>query len=290
VNGADTFGEASPQRTQLAGTLRDLRRAAGLSGEALGREIGASQSKVSRLELGQLVPSPSDVERWAKATGATTEQQTQLLELTEAVTTEAVAWRRRLRRGLVALQQETAELEASAGTLREYRPLLVPGLLQTPAYARAVYEAMHGSGRSDIAEAVAARMNRQAILYSEGKRFEFVLTEAGLRWRLGSPELMLAQLDRLGQVATLPNVWLGIVPLNALVTTWHSHGFVVFDGRPGGPVVHVETLTSGLNVRNPEDVGRYLEAFGRLKAAAVVGGEARALLEGLAADLRPADA
>jgi hypothetical protein len=245
---------------------------------------------VSRLELGQLVPSVGDVERWGKATGATADQLGQLLELTEAVTTEAVAWRRRLRRGLVALQQETAELEASAGTLREYRPLLVPGLLQTPAYARAVYEAMHTTGRPDIAEAVAARMNRQAILYSEGKRFEFVLTEAGLRWRLGPPELMLAQLDRLGQVATLPNVWLGIIPLHALVTTWHSHGFVIFDDRQDGPVVHVETLTSGLNVRNPDDVGRYLEAFERLQAAAVVGGQARALLEGLAADLRPAGA
>ena len=290
MSAADTFGEASPQRARLAAALRELRTAAGLSGEALGREIGASQSKVSRLELGQLVPSAGDVERWAKATGASAEQRAQLLELVEAVTTEAVAWRRRLRRGLVGLQQETAELEASAGTIREFRPLLVPGLLQTPAYARAVYEAMHTSGRSDVPEAVAARMNRQAILYREGQRFEFVLTEAGVRWRLGPPELMLAQLDRLGQVATLPNVSLGIIPLGAEVPAWHSHGFVLFDDREGGPVVHVETLTSALNVRSPDDVGRYLEAFKRLEAASVTGPDVRALLEQLAGDMRAAEA
>jgi transcriptional regulator with XRE-family HTH domain len=289
VSTADSFGEASPQRTRLAAALRELRRAADLSGEALGRRIGASQSKVSRIELGQLVPSTYDVERWGKATRASAGQQAELLELVEAVTTEAVAWRRQLRRGLVALQRETAQLEASAGTIREFRPLLIPGLLQTPAYARAVYEAMHTAGRPDITEAVAARMNRQAILYSEDKRFEFVLTEAGLRWRLGPPELMLAQLDRVGTAATLPNVSLGIVPLGAEVPVWHSHGFVAFDDRRGGPVVHVETLTSAVNVRSPDDVGRYLEAFARLQAAAVMGAEARALLEQLALDVRQAD-
>lgn len=282
MSNLDTFGEASPQRVRLAAMLRRLRQDAGLSGAALARLIGASQPKVSRIELGQMVPSTSDVERWADHTGASAETQAELLELVEAVATEAVAWRRRLRLGLVALQQETAELEASAGVIRTFQPVLVPGLLQTPRYAQAVYEAMHTAGRTDIAAAVAARMNRQDILYDRSKRFEFVLAEAGLRWVIGSREVLLGQLDRLGQMATLPNVTLGVVPQAAEGMPWHTHGFTIFDEREGGPVVHVETLTSALNVRDPEDVARYLEAFEKLMAAAVTGPALGEFLERLA--------
>ncbi len=286
-----TFGEGSPQRQRLAEALRGLRRAAGLSGELLAEQAGISQSKVSRIELGLSVPSPSDVERWAKQTGASEQQRVTLLELTEAAATEAVAWRRRMRRGLVGLQEETAELEETAGTIRVFNPMLVPGLLQTPGYARAVYQAAHPAGQPDIAEAIAARMRRQAILYKEDKHFEFVLTEAGLRTRLGPPELLLEQLSRLTTVAaTLPNVALAIIPLAREIPVWHTHGFVIFDDRDAEPVVNVETLTSALNVRDPEDVATYREAFARLRAVATSGAEVRALLERIAADLRPASA
>jgi len=284
------FGEDSPQRVQLGEALRGLRRAAGLSGEQLASELGVSQSKVSRIELGQSVPAVADVERWAAASRASAEQTAQLLELAEAAGTEAVAWRRGMRRGLVGLQQETATLEASARLIRSFHPVLVPGLLQTPAYAKAVFTAAHPEGRADLAEAVAARMNRQAILYEESRRFEFVLAEAGLRWRLGPTDLLLGQLDRLAVVATLPNVSLGIIPLAPELRAWHSHGFVVFAKRDGEPVVHVETLTSALNVREPAGVAAYQEAFGRLQTSAVGGAEARALLERIAEDLRQAAA
>lgn len=280
----DTFGEASPQRRRLAAALRDLRRQAGLSGEALGAALGVSQSKVSRLERGQGLPEPAEAEAWAAATGASADQRAQLAELVEAAAVETVAFRRRIREGLVALQAETAELEASAGLLRVFQPVLVPGLLQTPPYARAVYEAAHPNGRSDIAEAVAARMNRQAILYEPAKRFEFVVSEAGLRWQLGPREVLLGQLDRLGTVASLPNVTLGIVPLAGTAPVWHTHGFVIFDDRDAEPVVHVETLTSALNVRSPDDVARYQEAFARLRDAALTGAEARNFLEAIVQD------
>ncbi len=285
-----TFGEGSPHRQRLAEALRGLRRTAGLSGEQLAEQTGISQSKVSRIELGQSVPSAADVDRWAKQTGASEQQRLTLLELTETAATEAVAWRRRMRRGLVGLQEETAELEATAGTIRVFNPMLVPGLLQTPGYARAVYQAAHPTGQPDLAEAIEARLRRQAILYKEDKRFEFVLTEAGLRTRLGPPELLLEQLGRLTVAATLPNVALGIIPLDREVPVWHTHGFVIFDDRDGEPVVSVETLTSALNVRDPEDVANYQDAFARLRAVAASGAEARTLLERIAADLRPASA
>lgn len=78
---------------------------------------------------------------------------------------------------------------------------------------------------------------------------------------------------------------LGIIPLGPELPIWHTHGFVVFDERVGGPAVHIETLTSAINVR-AEDVKDYLEAFTRLQAAALTSSDARTILEQLAAEVR----
>ncbi len=82
--------------------------------------------------------------------------------------------------------------------------------------------------RDDLGAAVAARLDRQAILYDETKRFEFLLAEGALRWRLGALGSHLAQLDRLVAVSTLPNVDLAVLPQTAPVPAWHGHGFVIF--------------------------------------------------------------
>jgi transcriptional regulator with XRE-family HTH domain len=282
------FGETSPQRQRLGRALRDLRHSAGITGTQLAAQLGISQSTVSRLETGQQIPSLAEVETWGRTLGADDAAVAGLVELVEAAATEAVAFRRtRVRRGLSGQQQDTAAVEASAGLVRSFNPIGVQGLLQTPAYAQAVYAAAH-PGRTDLAAAVAARMARQQVLYSKGKRFHFLLGEPALRWWRGSAETMLGQLDRLGQMLTLPNVTLGILALDQDMPVWNHHGFTVFSDRAGDAedLVHVETLQTGLNVRNTEDVARYLDAFERLAGMATTGDQARALLARLAGDLR----
>lgn len=282
------FGETSPQRQRLGRALRDLRHSAGITGTQLAAQLGISQSTVSRLETGQQIPSLAEVETWARTLGADDAAVAGLIELVESAATEAVAFRRtRVRRGLSGQQQDTAAVEASAGLVRSFNPIGVQGLLQTPAYAQAVYAAAH-PGRTDLAAAVAARMARQQVLYSKGKRFHFLLGEPALRWWRGSAETMLGQLDRLGQMLTLPNVTLGILALDQDMPVWNHHGFTVFSDRAGDAedLVHVETLQTGLNVRNTEDVARYLDAFERLAGMATTGDQARALLARLAGDLR----
>lgn len=282
------FGETSPQRQRLGRALRDLRHSAGITGTQLAGQLGISQSTVSRFETGQQIPSLAEVETWARTLGADDAAHAGLVELVEAAATEAVAFRRtRVRRGLAGQQQDTAAVEASAGMLRSFNPLGVQGLLQTPAYAQAVYAAAH-PGRTDLAAAVAARMARQQVLYAEDKRFHFVLGEPALRWWRGSAEVMLGQLDRLSQMLTLPNATVGILVLDREVPVWNHHGFTVFSDRVGGAedLVHVETLQTGLNIRNTEDVARYLDAFERLASIAVTGDQARAVLARVAEDLR----
>jgi len=279
------FDEAAYERRQLGAALRALREATGLSGLAFSRQVGLAQSKVSRVELGQTVPSTADLDRWLEETAAPAQRRAELHRLREAAATEALAWRRHRARGLPALQLDVAAVEASAQSLHYWHPTLVPGILQTPAYARAVYEAMHGPDQPDIAETIARRMDRQALLYEPDRRFQFVIGEAALRWRPGPAPLMLGQLDRLGVVAALPNVDLRILQFGE-VPVWRSHHFTLYDQRDGGPLVHVEGLEFGVNLRDPEDVARYAEAFKQLAKAAVTGQDAIALLKRIAAKLQ----
>jgi transcriptional regulator with XRE-family HTH domain len=278
------------ERHRLAGDLRRLRQGAELSGYELARRLGISQSKVSKIEHGRAAVSVAEVEAWARATGAKTQQVARLAERAERALSEAVSWRGAIRAGLPRLQEEVAALEAVCGVVRSYHPVLVPGLLQTAEYARCVYEGGDTENRPDIPAAVAARVERQAVLYDRVHRFEFVVSEVALRWRIAPPQVYLAQIDRLRSVDTLPNVGIALLPLSSELRAWHSHGFTLFEERldGGDPLGHVETLTSGLNVSDAHDLDEYREAFSRLREAALTGGAALALLDDLLAELRSA--
>jgi transcriptional regulator with XRE-family HTH domain len=279
------FGELSARRQELGAALRRLRGNAGLSGEDIAGALRISQSRVSRIELGQQLAAPAVVDGWARVTGAPDGEREKLLDLAEAAAIDTVSWRRAMARGLVKLQEDSLQLEASAATILNFQLAGIPGLLQIPEYARRVFAAGHPAGHPDIAAAVAARMNRQAILYEDSKHFEFVMTEAAVRWRLGPENLMRAQVEKIIDVSTLENVTIGIIPQAAEADVWHDHGFNILDdrGESGEPVVHVETLTEGLTITDPPDVAAYKEAFTRLRRLAVTGADAQALLRQIAA-------
>jgi transcriptional regulator with XRE-family HTH domain len=282
-----TSGSVPAPLRRLGLELRGLRLDAGLTGHELAERVGLSQSTVSRIELGQAFPGLSDVDRWAEVTGASQAQRSELREAAEAAALEAISWRKAARRGLPELQENVRDLEATAATILNFQPTIIPGLLQTADYARRLVQSGYPVGRPDIAAAVAARLDRQAILYDEAKHLEFVIAEAALRWRLGPPQMMLAQLDRVATLATLPNVTIGIIPQIAQVAAWHIHGFAILaDRHDDSPITRVETLTTGLSIRDPEEVDRYLQAFRLLRESAVLDDEAQRLIRSLMAELR----
>jgi transcriptional regulator with XRE-family HTH domain len=277
-----TSGQIPQPLRRLGLVLRGLRLDADLTGRQLAAHTGLSQSTVSRIELGQAAPSLPDIDAWARATGATEEQHTELRALAEAAAVETISWPSAARRGLPSLQHDVREMEATATTILNYQPTIVPGLLQTAEYARRVVQSGYPGCRADIAAAITARLERQAILYDQAKRLEFVIAEAALRWRLGPPPMMLAQLDRIASVATLPNVTIGIIPQSTEMTAWHIHGFALLDSRShASPVVRVETLTTGLSITEPDAVERYREAFRLLRETAVFGDQAQTLIRDL---------
>jgi transcriptional regulator with XRE-family HTH domain len=274
------FGEHSARRQELGAALRRLRKAAGLSGEEMAAALGVSQSRVSRMELGQQVAAAEVVGNWARAAGAADAERETLLGLAEAAAAEMVSWRRAMARGLVQLQEDSRTLEASAATILNFQIAFVPGLLQVAEYARRIFAAEHGDGHPDIAATVAARMNRQAIIYNGSKHLEFVMAEAAVRWRIGPEGLMRAQIEKIIDVSTLENVTIGIIPQSAEADVWHDHGFNVLDDRGDDtePVVHIETLTRGLTIEDPDDVAVYKKTFAQLRQLALTGDEARDLL------------
>jgi hypothetical protein len=233
------------------------------------------------VERGVLLIGVADVERWADATRASADVKASLVDQATALHTEAHTWRAlhgpRFRRH----QEDIRRMERTASTIRTYQPNVIPGLLQTAGYARAVLE-VNQFGTEDIADAVKSRVERQAVLYDDGKSFRFVVTESALRWRLCPLPVHLAQLDHLRSLATLPNVSVGILPWSTFAPLSPANMFVLFDDR----FALVETLHTEQLLREREQVDRYLGQFERLEALARHDDEARSVLDRIASDLR----
>ncbi|MFD6095247.1 helix-turn-helix domain-containing protein [Nocardiopsis flavescens] len=247
---------ADEARKELASLLRSARLDRGLSGQELADILGWSQSKVSKIENGRTRPTADDAEAWLSACRAPEDVLRQSSELAEAALVESRHWRAVHARGLRSGQAGVRSLEQRAETVRSFQPSLVPGLLQTAEYARQVLSAVDLSGKGDVPEAVAARMRRQEVLYDPGRRFEFTLTEAALRWHPHDANLLAAQVDRLLSVSTLTNVVLRVLPLSSPFGHLQSNGFLLFE-IPGDPTVIVETFTRELAITDPEEVGQY---------------------------------
>lgn len=270
--------QAGHDRQNLAGALRDLRRACGLSGDRLARRCGMSQSKVSRIETGRLLPSVVDVEQILGALGVDHPTRQQLLSLARVANAEYHDVRASVRRGLHHRQKQLATLETNTTRLRYFLPALVTGLLQTPQYLRqALSSPVDSAVGVDRSRSVAAKLARQSILHDHTKRFDFLLTENAVRWRLCEPHLMAMQLDHLVSLSQLPNVRIGIVPQCAHIPDGPMNGFVIYDAR----LVTIELFTGQLVLRDPKDIDHYHALFDFFASRALWSNDARSFLHAL---------
>jgi transcriptional regulator with XRE-family HTH domain len=275
-------GEWLNQPGGLAERLVRIRKAAGLTGDQLAARLGWARSKVPKIENGRQMPTDADIRAWTEACGELDEGPA-LLELLSDARAVHRQWRHQLRSGHAALQVEFDTLVRQAKRIRNFELLLIPGLLQTPDYAR--YRALeavrlHGTAPERVEETVVARMRRQEVLYDTGKTFEFVITEAALRYLLCPPQVMRAQLDRLLGVPGLSHVTFGIIPPGRELPIAPMAGFLMADD-----VTIVETFTSEVTLRG-EESAKYGEIADGLMNEAVTGDEARHLIAAAAAALR----
>jgi transcriptional regulator with XRE-family HTH domain len=281
------------QRRRLAAELKRLRIRAGITGRELARRMNAAQSTVSKVETGeQKHITASLIVRWAKATDAPDERLAELLELREQVEVGPLSWEAASENGSTDFGLETAELENRTRLLSNYRPAAIPGLLQTPAYARRLLSSGPAGEPADIGTRVVNRIERQRLLYDEAKTFRFVIPEAVLRWPYGPPgdpavlDEQREQLARVEWATRRPNIVVGILPL-APVAVWRSTGFVIYDEVEGAdPLVHIEWLTRPYNEAEPEALEMCRQTFANLLDASVTGDEARRLIGAAANELR----
>jgi hypothetical protein len=166
------------------------------------------------------------------------------------------------------------EAVRSARLVRSFQCVVLPAMLQSAEYARHVFESAPNFTPEAVGRAVAARVERQSVLYEPGRESAFVLTEAVLRTWPGSPALMLAQLDRLLAVDSLTTVRIGVIPWRRAVPVMPRHGFTLCDRR----AVVVETFRGERIVDDSAEVADYEETFSRFEEAAIFGIEARELL------------
>ncbi|MGQ0773938.1 MAG: helix-turn-helix domain-containing protein [Pseudonocardiales bacterium] len=278
--------EADEDRRRAAAMLRALRADAGLSTTQLAGQLGWSQSKVSKTELGRTTPSPEDADAWARATGASSATREELRVLAERAATRLTAWRRELAPGRRRMQQDIQRLEAAASVVRVFSPDVVVGLAQTPAYAAAMFRLGRDVGLTeDVEKVVAARLARQAVLEDERKKFLFVMGETALWRHLISPEQMSTQIQQLRQLATRPNVDLAIIRFMSEEHTHQYHGFTVLTDPDADDeaLVLAETVTRGLTIRSTDEIRQYIEHFTNLRAGAVDGGELDRFLQEVSA-------
>jgi Domain of unknown function (DUF5753) len=233
------------------------------------------------VENARLLPSVADVERWADATGASADVKAALVDEAAALHTQSRTWRALHGPGFRRHQEELRRLERQATTMRLFQPNVVPGLLQTAEYARHVLQA-GGYGSENLADAVAARVERQTVLYDETKSFRFVITEGALRWRLCPAPAHLAQLDRVSSLSTLANVSVGVIPWDAYVPNRPPNMFMVLNDA----AVVVETMHGEDTLKERQQIEAYIAAFDALDSLAQHGDDARATLARIASDVR----
>lgn len=263
------------RRRKLGAELRALRLATGFTSGEAARIVGWHQSKVSRIETGASGVKQADVQLLLDAYQVVDPQQRELL-LVLAGGDEGGGghhWWHAYRGVLPPTYRDFISLESQASAMRTLETSVVPGLLQTPAYARAVTSAaVEGLDDDRLDALVAVRLARQDVLRSRQPLvLDAVLDEAVLRREVGGPEVMRSQLLRLIEAASLPQVRLQVLPFTAGAHVGVTGPFVVFSFSSTSDldVVVLDHLTSSLYLERKEDLWAYTTAFTTLQIRAL---------------------
>ncbi|MEV6370672.1 helix-turn-helix transcriptional regulator [Micromonospora musae] len=278
-------------RMLLGAQLRRLRESSGVTREGAGWEIRASESKISRMELGRVGFKERDVADLLTLYGVKDDEEREVL-LKLARDANSPGWWHRYGDVLPGWFQSYLGLEAAAALIRTYEVQFVPGLLQTSAYARAVVLLGHGAATPDeIDRRVGLRMGRQELLRrTNPPQLWAVLDEAALRRPLGGPEVMRGQLDALVEATRLPNIRLQIVPFTAGGHAAAGGAFSIlrFGDQDLPDIVYIEQLTSAIYLDKRDDLDHYALAMERLCVEAEPPERTPELLTRLRDELYPA--
>lgn len=275
--------EGSAQRLRVGAELRRLREAAGLSGEQVARELGWSQPKVSRVEMGRTSFTIRDVTQLLALYGVADDVRAELLAATAEDTGES-AWIVRAG-GYVRRQASMLTLESVTKRIRQYQPVVVPGLLQTREYAVHVASAAGARDPEAIAD---GRMRRQeALLRKGGPTYEVVLDARALLLGIGPVDLLRDQANSLAERARRPRLDLRVVPIGARYSIYSSVGFAIYEFRAAESpdVTWVESVAGDTYFAAPDDVALYRTVFESMQGVALNAEDSLSYLKWFAEDV-----
>jgi transcriptional regulator with XRE-family HTH domain len=251
---------------ELSGTLRELRRAAGLTSVAAAAAAGIGQAALSRYEMGKFVPTPARLE----ALLATYQAPPAVGDRLRAMVRDLRAENRRVvvhRKNAPAFQRRVRDIEASTKHVTTFQPTVIPGILQTEAYMRVLTSGVD----PEIADGViAARLERQQLLGRPGHQWTQILTAGALLWCAGSAATMIEQIDHIIDASHLDGVRIGVIPARRPVSVFPLHGFDLYDER----AVIVGTIATTAIITEPADVRLHIDILDSLSRVADFGEDA----------------
>ena len=259
-------GGPTVQRLVLGSQLHRLRESRGITAEQAAEAIRGSHSKISRMEHGRVGFKERDVGDLLTLYGVTdSEERAALLNLAREANTPG--WWHAYSDILPAWLEPYVGLEAAASVIRTYQIQLVPGLLQTEGYARALIRQGSAASEEEIARRSELRASRQEILRRpDAPQLWVVVDEGALRRPVGSAEIVREQLTYLIEVADHPAVTLQILPFSTGAHSAMGGPFTIlrFAEPDLQDVVYIEQLTSALYLDKPVEVDSYLEVMEQL--------------------------
>lgn len=267
-----TVPENNPvvQQRRLRGELRKAREQAKLTQAQVAEEMDWSVSKVIRIENGAVGLSITDLRALLQLYGIEDRGAVDVLvEMGKA--SRKRAWWDNFRDFLSDTLMKFIGLESSASVVRQYQEVIVPGLLQTAAYARAVHNLYSAPEKVD--KRIEIRINRQKILDSDATKFFFIIDESVLRRVIGGPEVMREQLERLRELGRRPNIVIRVIPFSLgthIGMKLGSFSVLEFPGDAQDDVAATDSPSHGMKLEEGlAQVSEYAEAFVDLEQIAV---------------------
>jgi transcriptional regulator with XRE-family HTH domain len=256
------------RRRRLSGELRRLRDQAQLTIDDVAEKLACSASKISRIETGHVSVTPRDTREMLKLYGVEPNQLEALVQLAKEARKKG--WWHSYNEVFTGA---FVGLEAETSSLRAYQALLIPGLLQTEDYMRAVIRAARpDANEAHVEKRVKARLARQRLLTDlDPPRYWAVIDEAVLCRTVGGPKVMHAQLNWLIARASLPHVTIQVLPFSAGAHAGMEGPFLIlgFPEQADPDVVYVDNTTAGIYLEEPAEILRYTLMFDHLRAAAL---------------------
>ncbi len=279
----DPSSSVTQARKELGARLRQLRKSAGLTGQALADATGQHVTRVSRVEHGIQPPTERNIRDWCVACGAE-DQIPDLIATAQNVESAYLEWTRQTRAGMRRLGGPHSIATYRRTThFRIHEPIVLPGIFQTETYIQRMlafwYKFLDAPDDTDAT--IAMRAERTAVALNPAKRIAVVLGEEVLHTRRGTPAEHADQLNHLLSVMRLPFVSVGVIPADVQRYAIATIGFWIFDNN----AVALETPTAAIKVTRPREIALYAKLFDQLQAEAVYGNDARQLIAEVLAGL-----